>query len=84
MFSENEAESRSVNELPEIIPNKQCSECNFEGKTGHGLKMHMKTDHELKCETCGFKTTTAALLKKCSEGNFEGKRSNVKPVASKL
>ena len=49
MFSENEAESRSVNELPEIIPNKQCSECNFEGKSG--LKINMKTDHKIKCDT---------------------------------
>ena len=49
MFSENEAESRSVNELPEIIPNKQCSECKFEGKSG--LKINMKTDHKIKCDT---------------------------------
>ena len=36
----------------------------FEGKTGSGLKRHMKADHTINCDTCGFKTTTTTLLKK--------------------
>jgi hypothetical protein len=42
----------------------QCNDCNFEGKNASGLKIHMKTDHKIKCETCGFRTTTKLLLKK--------------------
>ena len=47
-----------------FIPGKKCNECNFEGKSQSGLKLHMNTEHKLKCDKCSFRTTTKTLVNK--------------------
>ena len=42
---------------------EQCNDCNYEGKTVAGVKMHMKSDHRIRCNICGLNTTIIALLK---------------------
>ena len=59
-----ETDSDFVSDLTKPVPDNKCKECNFEGKNSSGLKVHMNTDHKIKCDKCGFRITTKTLIKK--------------------
>ena len=59
---ENETDFEIEQERPNVL--NMCAICNFEAKNVSGLRVHKKTDHKIKCESCDFKTTTKLLLKK--------------------
>ena len=61
--SEKETEWSSTNEMPKTVPNNNAVNVTLKAKVGSGLNMHMKTDNKIKCDTCGFKTTTTHFLR---------------------
>ena len=61
--------------LDMMIPRVKCSRCEYTGKQGKEMSLHVKRKHktEFKCKVCNFVTRTKALRRRHMKTNHERK-----------